>query len=487
MESEIGEPNLSARKENYEVAKLIFPLVLGLAGICMAEVIYVDAGSPNDPGTGTAGDPYRWIKDAIDRDAANDGDIIVIRPGIYMGQKNRDLDPDSLSITIRSTDPNDPAIVAATIIDPQENGRAFYFHSGEGPDCMVMGLTIRNARSVIGAYGGSIYCYESSPTIRSCIIRNAHATDSGGGVYCDSSSPRIIDCTITGNSAEYYGGGISCNYSSNPEIIGSVISGNNAGYEGGGIDCVGSNPAITNCIITNNEAGDGGGINCYSPGEVGLVNCTIVKNSAAGIGGGIYCQSGGSSSIKNSILWANEATQGGHIYLYDNSSASVDYCNVQGDQSYVFVETGSTLTWKSLTNIDIDPNFVSFDPGGDADLWDFHLQSTAGRWDGGIQDWVSDSTTSPCIDMGDPTCDWSGEPWPNGKRTNMGAYGGTVQASKNGNIADFNVDGKVNFIDFAQMAGWWNKDTAGIENLNGDGIVNIGDLDILAVNWMWKK
>ncbi|MGB7582861.1 MAG: dockerin type I domain-containing protein [Sedimentisphaerales bacterium] len=33
----------------------------------------------------------------------------------------------------------------------------------------------------------------------------------------------------------------------------------------------------------------------------------------------------------------------------------------------------------------------------------------------------------------------------------MGAYGGTSQASKNGNIADLNVDGRVDFLDLAQL------------------------------------
>jgi hypothetical protein len=51
--------------------------------------------------------------------------------------------------------------------------------------------------------------------------------------------------------------------------------------------------------------------------------------------------------------------------------------------------------------------------------------------------------------LGDPSSDWSDESWPNGKRINMGAYDGTIQASKNGNLADFDIDGSVNFVGFA--------------------------------------
>ncbi len=35
-----------------------------------------------------------------------------------------------------------------------------------------------------------------------------------------------------------------------------------------------------------------------------------------------------------------------------------------------------------------------------------------------------------CIDVGDPSSAYRGEPMPNGWRINMGFYGGTAQASK---------------------------------------------------------
>jgi hypothetical protein len=102
-------------------------------------------------------------------------------------------------------------------------------------------------------------------------------------------------------------------------------------------------------------------------------------------------------------------------------------------------------------------------------------------------DWIMDSSTSLCIDAGDPNSDWNSEPWPNGKRINMGAYGGTSQASKNGNLADFNVDNLVNFVDFAQMANQWLIEQACIEDLNNDGKVNFADISIFSKNWLWEK
>jgi len=95
---------------------------------------------------------------------------------------------------------------------------------------------------------------------------------------------------------------------------------------------------------------------------------------------------------------------------------------------------------------------------------DYHLKSAAGRWTG--SGWFLDDVNSPCIDAGDP-CDSIGvEPNPNGGRINIGAYGGTAQASKSTSgivepvcisppAADLNGDCRVDFLDFAAMASGW--------------------------------
>jgi len=66
------------------------------------------------------------------------------------------------------------------------------------------------------------------------------------------------------------------------------------------------------------------------------------------------------------------------------------------------------------------------------DIWnngDYHLQSQAGYWDKVSQTWLVSPDTSGCIDAGDPNSPFDLEPQPNGARINMGAYGGTEQAS----------------------------------------------------------
>jgi len=48
---------------------------------------------------------------------SNDGDTIVVKPGKYTGPGNRDIDFKGKTITVRSANPKDPNVLAATIID----------------------------------------------------------------------------------------------------------------------------------------------------------------------------------------------------------------------------------------------------------------------------------------------------------------------------------------------------------------------------------
>lgn len=45
------------------------------------------------------------------------GDTIVVLPGTYTGEGNRDIDLLGKAITIKSEDPENPDVVAATVIE----------------------------------------------------------------------------------------------------------------------------------------------------------------------------------------------------------------------------------------------------------------------------------------------------------------------------------------------------------------------------------
>jgi hypothetical protein len=533
----------SASKGQRVRKKFLVALLLLISAIspAAANIIYVDCSGPNDPGTGTFEDPFRRIQDGIN--ASPEGDTVLIRPGVYSGPGNFNLDPQSKSIIIRSSDPNDLNIISQTIINPVQQGRGFHIYSQEDTNCIISGLTITDACSVDSHNGAGIYCFDSSPTIQNCIIRNGYAEGAGGGICLDHSSAKVIDCTITGNKVVQpgYGGGISCRFSS-PVIAGCTISGNTAESVGGGINSGESETNIVNCIIVDNNTTAGGGINCYYTGDVNVINCTIVANKADDAGGAVYCWLQSNVAVKNSIIWANETPDGNGTQiglLGQETAAAISYCDVQGGLADVFDPCG-LLVW-GQGNIDIDPCFALFDPNSDSNLWDFHLQSKYGRWNttfyridfdnsgiinladfaelasvwleygnlredldySGVVDWpdmglfaqyylankfedgwLTDINTSSCIDAGEPNIDWSPEPWPNGKRINMGSYGGTAQAGKSGNLADFNIDGRVDFLDFAALARFWNEDTASIEDLIFNGRIDIYDLDRFCIEWL---
>jgi predicted outer membrane repeat protein len=427
-------------------AKTVVIILLGFFLVSIsnaAEVIYVDVNGPNDPGTGMFDDPFRKIQYAIN--SAIDGDTIEIRPGIYTADPNNyNLDPNGKPISIRSSDPCNPDIVANTIIDPNQAGRGFYIHSGEDAYCVISGLTIRNG--YFGGKGGGIYIYNSSPTIMNCVISGNSAGLHGGAMFCQNSSPWLIGCTIKGNSA---------------------------GWDGGALECWEGMPEFVNCIIADNTAGgNGGGIDSYSNGDVILTNCTLAKNYANS-GGAIYCWAS-NMVVNNSIIRASEADDGSQVVLR-SGSISINHSDIENG-------------WpEGVGNIDTDPCFASFDPNGEPNTWDFHLQSAYGRLEPNSQSWVTDSNTSSCIDAGDPNSDWSDEPWPNGKRLNMGAYGGTNQASMNGNPADFNIDGAADFADFAEFSNNWSTEQSCIYDIVTDGIVDFADLRKFVENWLWQR
>ncbi|MHC4695081.1 MAG: BACON domain-containing protein, partial [Planctomycetota bacterium] len=96
---------------------------------------------------------YETIWDAVN--AAVAGDEVILEPGTYSAGNG--ISAMGKPITIRSIDPQNPAIVAATII----NGLGFRFTNGEGPNTVVDGLTITS--DLLGM-GSGVWCWNSSPT-----------------------------------------------------------------------------------------------------------------------------------------------------------------------------------------------------------------------------------------------------------------------------------------------------------------------------------
>ncbi len=398
---------------------------------------------------------YPNIQAAIDD--CNDGDTVIVAPGTYTGPGNRDIDFCGKAITVQSIDPNNPAVVARTIIDsnasPADRHRGFMFHSGEDANSIVAGLTIINGYADQGA------------GIRITAGRRGEAQT--GPVKC-----RILNCVITQNTATYYGGGICISASSS---------------------------TITNCTVVHNRSRSGGGIWCIGSDAI-IANCTISENTALSAGGGLYCYISGKPTVNNSILYSNTAPSGPEIalaldpYYRDPSllNLAVSYSNVRGALPAIYNQWGAIVDW-GPGNIDAEPYFV------DANSGDYHLKSGGWRWDAQRKTWTWDTVTSRCIDAGDPDASLRDEPlfvpvdptgyWGVNLRINMGAYGGTAEASIPPHDwairTDYSNDGIANFTDFAH----WTKShpyTARepLGPLNPGPVLDPIDLAVLGADWL---
>ena len=446
------------------------------------------------PATIHVPEDFGTIQQAID--VAADGDIIEVAPGIYKGNGNWDIEFRGKAITVRSANGPEETVIDCTRLPGAANGgkghRGFYFHEAERSDSVLCGFTIRGG-SIPGSeiptddmrwnltpthpIGGGIYCEYSSPTIINCVIREC-GTEVGGGIGCVGGSPAIIDCLIEDCTAGGFGNsksggrgaGIGVIRFASVKISNCKIN-NNSGYYnsyGGGVYCRRSSAVISDCDISFNSADgniEGGGVYCADPQtSVVLRNCIISHNTAY-VGGGIFTQRGANTAgcsdidcpvckirvtnctiahnklsepqmppfpgggihsvgsdiiVKNSIVWYNEGTP---VLLIDPASNS--------PVVYSDVERG----YLGQGNINADPLFA---PTG---VPDYHLQSIYGRYNPASGTWVIDKNHSPCIDAGDPKDPVGHEPLPNGRRINMGAYGGTRQASKGVARLVYHVDG----------------------------------------------
>lgn len=163
---------------------------------------------------------------------------------------------------------------------------------------------------------------------------------------------------------------------------------------------------------------------------------TICNVTLAGNEFGIAAYAGANPSITNCILWGN--TDG------DLFGCTARFSCVQQDS-------------EGEGSISRDPLFADFAGG------DYHLLSERGRYVAAYKLWSFDTQTSPCIDAGDPSLDVGAERMPNGGRIDMGAFGGTPEASMSDwpLAGDINRDGVVNFADLAILCQDWLKQLPG--------------------------
>jgi predicted outer membrane repeat protein len=255
----------------------------------------------------------------------------------------------------------------------------------------------------------------------------------------------VIDCQGSGRAFYFH-----THETADAVVDGFTIKNGNAN-QGGAVYCSNSGPTIQHCVMLNNVSGSGGAIYCTTGSTTTLRNCTLVHNVSQTMGGGLWCYSA-AVTVSNSIFWNNLAVSGGNeMAVYNLSTLTVQYSDVAGGDSEVLV-VGGTLQWAD-GNLDADPLLADPNNG------DCHLRSARGRYWPEYDVWVLDATTSPAIDSGHPSDAIGDEPQPNGGIINMGAYGGSAQASLSDTgcqgIDDYNHDGVIDYNDLVYFMNLW--------------------------------
>ncbi|MBN2271062.1 MAG: right-handed parallel beta-helix repeat-containing protein [Sedimentisphaerales bacterium] len=321
---------------------------------------------------------YPTIQTAIN--ACSNGDTVIVAPGTY----NERIDYSGKNIVVSSTAPDDPAVVAATIINAGRSGSAVTFMNGETQNAVLTGFTVTGGYGTNYLqdglfWGGGVFCSESSPTITKNVIANNNGPASGGfnaisyggGIGCLLSDAVITNNIIKDNTGAAGGGVII--YIGNARITDNLIYGN-SGVIGGGVVLLGGQ-LINNTVVGNDaslpsdlepmDGRPGGNVYAASDRDSGMFISIIVNNIICGApsGAGIYSEDVLEDEIAFNDVWGNLP---GNYMAYDPISSELHY-------------DGPVDRTGTYGNISADPLFVH--PDND----DYHL----------LPD-------SPCIGAGDP-------------------------------------------------------------------------------------
>ena len=275
--------------------------------------VVVDVGGGGD---------YVNIQEGLN--AVEEGDSVVVAPGVYSGLLNRDLNFHGKDITLISREGAEE-----TVIECSRQGRGLTFESGETLAALVQGFTIRNGKA---AAGGGISCSGgSSPRIVGCVVLGCEADNGGGMNWEGTSSGSIEDCVFDSNVTDGGGGGVRCDGASAPTITGCTFIYNQAELGGGMMARDNSSPHLNNVLFEANTARYGGGMRCEG-GSATVTHATFRSNHATYSGGGMGTNLGATAQITDCLFIGNRAdTRGGGFT--SASAAEMTRCTFAGNRA----------------------------------------------------------------------------------------------------------------------------------------------------------
>lgn len=364
--------------------------------------VYVDQANGSGPWDGASwATAFCTIQEGLD--ASTSGATVWVAPGTYV--ENVVLPAND--VTLSGTNPNDWAVVEATVIDGNQAGAcvAFLPNASQGLSTL-RGFTLTNGSTGIEASElGAEHCIiaqHSGPGVTSAReVRYCQVRENAVGI---TFAGRVEACEINSNA----GAGIIV--PDGGEVCDSLIYGN--GSDG----LIGYRVHVWNTVIHHN-VGNGASVT-----EENVVNCTIADNAGYGINADAeYCYESGCSA-RNTILWGNALGAVGGVRVHWNLS----------------LMCLDDPAWAAIPGmVEADPRFV------DRAQSDYRLQAD-----------------SPCIDAGghvDLATDFLGSPRPydavsaplgDGSNFDIGAYEfsarGTEPPSPEGELRDLHwvpVDG----------------------------------------------
>ena len=169
------------------------------------------------------------------------GDTVMVAPGTYSGDGNRNLSTGGKAITVTSSD--GPFV---TIIDGGTIERGFDINGNEDSTTILEGFTIMNVNT-------GVYCDSSAPTVRNMIVKDflSYGIHFDGFLADPPIAPVVENCLVYQERPDYQGigNGFHGARSIDVTITGSVFEGLTYGLEFHTLDNMVPHFNIEKCII----------------------------------------------------------------------------------------------------------------------------------------------------------------------------------------------------------------------------------------------
>lgn len=263
-------------------------------------------------------DDFALIQWAID--AASDGDVVVVRPGEYFEV----IDFRGKAITVRSLEGAETTVINGRLASDS----VVSFSSGESVDSVLEGFELREgtgSTDIFWAYGGGVFVWNASATIRDCILRDNLVTTDGGGLYVRNGSVQLENVRFEANATEWYNGGAIYARDATVVAVGCEFIANQTNGGGGAALLEQASGSFVDCRFEANTADRGGAIKLNGGPSLLVEGCLFLANLSQGWGGAVQ---GGCDSMtfRASEFVSNRAGGEGGAIDSDGGVMLVEHC-----------------------------------------------------------------------------------------------------------------------------------------------------------------